>query len=356
MNEFKINMIKFNLIGNKILSLFCLGNSLKKYLLESLLIISVFFVLNTAGTCFAIDRFGCLTCHKYPGLAKIEKQNGIRVLHIDERKHLDSPHGKVDCRKCHPKIEQIPHTGASVLDCTTECHLKDKEKIKAIKSSSGAFHKDEKFVITTLHDNSSCRACHPLYPHSKNIKMRAFINMHTGFMFCEMCHLKKDSLKGFTYEWNRPEHVEFTGGPYGTHQEKSQETGGVITQILRIFSSQENQAKTEYVISRIAVFSNENSKKSVMVNTWDTKKAIEFKNREKNLRPEEKEKELKYFHKDVAKMEISVACNECHSPKGILDFKQLGFEERKINDLQYLNIKSLVTKYDVFYMPNLFGH
>lgn len=54
-------------------------------------------------------------------------------------------------------------------------------------------------------------------------------------------------------------------------------------------------------------------------------------------------------------MEISAACDECHSQNGILDFQKLGFSERKANDLRYLNIKGLVTKYDTFYIPNLFG-
>jgi hypothetical protein len=74
------------------------------------------------------------------------------------------------------------------------------------------------------------------------------------------------------------------------------------------------------------------------------------------LKPDEREKELAYFHKDIEKKEISVACNECHSVNGILDFNKLGFDEKKTKDLIYLNIKGLVTKYKTFYFPNLFGY
>ncbi len=284
------------------------------------------------------------------------------MLHIDEEKHLNSPHGKVDCRQCHIQINRIPHTDETDVDCTTRCHFEDKEKIVAMKPSLSTFHKEERFAITSLEDKTSCRVCHPLYPHSRNIKTRALVNMHTGFMLCEVCHLKKENLDNLTYEWKSPESVEFTGDPYGTHQKhetaKNRRAENVISRMLRIFSSEEKlpkETKTEYSISRIAIFSVVEDEKRILINTRDNDRAKEFRAREKNLSPEDKEKELKYFHKDIAKKEISVACNECHSPDGILNYEKLGFDEKKTKDLQYLNIKSLVTKYDVFYLPNLFG-
>ena len=344
----------------------CEGNRkpLKKYIFAILLIITGYLVLNGTDVSLAVDRLGCLTCHGYPGFVKLEKPDRFKVLHIDEGKHLNSPHGKVDCRQCHTLINKIPHTGETGVECTTKCHLEDKEKIMAMKSSLSTFHKEERFAITRLQDDSSCRVCHPLYPHSKNIKMRAFINMHAGFMTCEVCHLKKENLKDLIYEWKSPEHVEFSGGPYGTYNERergaTQKPASLITRMLRIFSSQENQRgggqKNEYSISRIAAFSEEKNGKRILMNTQDVGKAIKFKESEKSLNPEKKEKELEYFHKDIIKKEISTACQECHSPNGILDFQKLGFDEARAKDLQYLNIKNLVTKYDVFYLPNLFGH
>ena len=75
----------------------------------------------------------------------------------------------------------------------------------------------------------------------------------------------------------------------------------------------------------------------------------------KNLNPVEKNKALAYFHQDVEKKEISVACDECHSSHSILNFSKLGFDQKKTSHLIYLNIKGLVTKYKTFYFPNLFG-
>ncbi|RJQ44930.1 MAG: hypothetical protein C4538_09250 [Nitrospiraceae bacterium] len=317
---------------------------------------------------YAIDQEGCLTCHRYPGLVKYEKLHEVRVLHIDEGKHLDSPHGKVDCRECHPQINQIPHTGEREIDCTTRCHLNDREKIRNIAPAAlDKYHENEKFSITRLDDKSSCRVCHPLYPHSQNKKVRAFLNMHTGFMLCEVCHLKKETLQDLTYEWKEPESFAFTGEPYGTHQKiettaatHNDKGDNFVTKMLKILSPKSNKPATvkkeEYLISRLAVFSSSDAGKKLLMNTSDNERAGKFLEREKGLSQNEQDVELKYFHRDIARKAISVACNDCHSPKGILDFRKVGFDEKRAKDLEYLNIKSLITKYETFYLPNLFGH
>ncbi|MBI5409811.1 MAG: hypothetical protein HZA14_10640 [Nitrospirae bacterium] len=340
---------------------------MKIYSLNLIVLSLAALLLNTPAVSFAVDKEGCLTCHKYPGLVKFEKPDRVRVLHIDEEEHLASKHGKVDCKQCHTKVQQIPHVDAAEVECTTQCHQEDKDKIKAVDASAlSKYHEKEKFAITRLDDKTSCRVCHPLYPHSRNKKVRAFLNMHTGYTLCEVCHLKKENLKNLTYEWKEPEHFEFTGEPYGTHhkreaaeEKEESEDEGVISKMLKIFSAKEESAegtkKTEYLISRIAVFSSEKGEKKVLMNTGDNERAREFLAKEKNMNPQDRDNELKFFHRDIARKEISVACNECHSPNGIIDFKKIGFNDKKVKDLQYLNIKSLITKYETFILPNLFG-
>jgi hypothetical protein len=93
-----------------------------------------------------------------------------------------------------------------------------------------------------------------------------------------------------------------------------------------------------------------------LINIQDVEAANEFMLQKKNLKPDAKKKELNYFHRDIERKEISVACNECHSAEGILDFNKLGFDEKKTKHLIYLNIKGLVTKYEVFYFPRLFDN
>lgn len=317
--------------------------------------------LNVPDTSFAVDHGGCLTCHRYPGLVRLEKSGDFKALHIDEEKHLGSSHAKTDCRQCHPRTTSVPHTGVTGVSCTEKCHLEEKKKIDAVGSAYlTGFHKKEKFAITRIDDRSSCRVCHPLYPHSSSNKVRAFLNMHTGFLICESCHLKKEKYENLVYEWKDPEPFEFVGEPYGMHLKREKEPekkGDIVSKMLKIFSSDKESpegSKTEYFISRIAVFSSDGSAKRNLENTVDIEKAKGFMERAPGAA--DKAKELEYFHRDIERKGINAACNECHSANGILDFRKLGFNDKRTKDLEYMNIKSLVTKYDTFVIPNLFGH
>jgi hypothetical protein len=163
--------------------------------------------------------------------------------------------------------------------------------------------------------------------------------MHTGFMFCEVCHIKRDKADNLVYAWENSENADFSGEPFGTY-----------------FNPRTNKARmaNEHFISRITVFSIDQGKKRALSNTQDSEEARKFVVLEKSMKPEAKKEKLTYFHRDIEKKEISVACNECHSAQSILDFRELGFDKKKTKHLIYINIKGLVTKYKVFYFPKLF--
>lgn len=310
------------------------------FLTFSVFLIISFCIICFATTGYALDEGGCLTCHQYPGLVRLKKTNGFKALHIDETKYFNSPHGKLRCKQCHITVAKVPHTDETKVDCTTECHKGDKEKKLPADYSLEGFHKEEQSFLVSVQDESSCRACHTLYPHSNNNLVRGFLNLHAGFMFCEVCHIKRDKFNNLTYEWYNTENAEFSGKPYGTY-----------------YNPQTGEArKNEHFLSRIAAFTTEKGKKRQLINTRDTAGAKAFVTKEKSMQPDKKEKELEYYHRDTERKEISVACNECHSENSILKFKKLGFDEKKTKDLTYLNIKGLVTKYKTFYLPNLFGH
>jgi hypothetical protein len=287
--------------------------------------------------CFGLDEDGCLTCHQYPGLVRLEKGDGIKVLHIDEKRYFTSPHGKLRCRQCHTVISKVPHTGETATDCTSKCHQDDAAKIRSYPLKT--IHNKEQSYIVSLKDESSCRTCHPIYPHSENQLVRAFLNMHTGFMFCEVCHIKRSKNNHLVYDWRNSENADFSGEPFGSY-----------------FNPRTNKAHKadEHFISRIAVFSIDGGEKKSLIHVEDAEAAREFMAASKKMSPEVKKEKLAFFHRDVEREKVSVACNECHSTDSILDFKKLGFGEKKTQHLIYINIKGLVTKYKVFYFPKLF--
>jgi len=313
-------------------------DEMKPHCMPILLTAAVWIWLGFTGSSLAMDPEGCLTCHQYPGLATVKEDKTLSILHIDESRYTASSHGKFACRKCHTTIEKIPHTGQLQVDCTTECHLTDKEKRLVAKHPLSRFHRKEQSAITTLQDPSSCRICHELYPHSENNMVRGLLNLHTGFMVCEVCHLNKAKFPGAYFDWNGAEIAEFSGEPYGTFYNPNLKKA----------------RKSKHFISRISVFLPVGGQKKSLVNTQDSVEAKDFVRSVTSLMPAEKEKRLEFFHRNINRKEISVACDECHSASSILDFQKLGFDEKTTNNLVNLNIKGLVTKYKTFYFPKLF--
>ncbi len=310
---------------------------MKPYRLIVLMSILMMSSVPWRGSCLAMDDSGCLTCHQYPGLVRPEMPDGFKVFHIDEERYRQSPHGQISCGKCHTTVAKVPHTGETEVNCTNGCHLAEKDKRLIAQYDLASLHNKEKSYITRLTDGSSCRECHRLYPHQSSELARGFINMHIGFMTCETCHISREKFTSLQYDWTNSETATFAGKPFGA----------------RFNPKIGDASQSEHFISRITVFSKEDGTKRSLVNTWDTQKARAYLAEEGKLPPDEKKKQLAYFHRDIHKNKISVTCNECHSKAGILDFKELGFSEKKANDLIYLNIKGLVTKYKVFYFPKL---
>lgn len=288
----------------------------------------------------AKDSDGCLICHQYPGLVKIIDGSQFQPLHIDESQFEESPHGEASCRNCHVAVAEVPHTGVTQVDCFKKCHQDDKATINSDSVSLKRFHKAEQSYIERIDDSSACEVCHRLYPHSSNNVVRSFINMHTGFLHCEACHIKREEFPRLTYDWADAENAVFKGRPYGTF----------------FNPKRRKQDDSPNSIARIDVFIAEKGAKRSVRNPLEVEKAKAFLTTEKNIEKADRKQALGAFHRNIARKEISVACNECHSSNSILDYRQLGFDEKRTNNLKYLNIKGLVTKYQVFYFPKLFGN
>lgn len=60
------------------------------------------------------------------------------------------------------------------------------------------FHKRGK-VDDSL-GNSFCTTCHLTPPHSKSLRTRTFMNMHTQYVACETCHFRPEGV-ALSYQW-----------------------------------------------------------------------------------------------------------------------------------------------------------
>jgi hypothetical protein len=182
----------------------------------------------------------------------------------------------------------------------------------------------------------TCYICHSNLPHNKTKKIRAMLNMHTNYIACETCHLKKQDGETVIYKWYSPVEKNPKGPFFGTAYDP--ETG-------------ELEMVHDH-FSKIAPFYEENGKLTSIVHMQDAPLARDFVKIRDQLTPEQREGVTKRFHVDI--LPKGPDCQTCHSTKGIIDFKALGFSPKRTVDIEELNIKGIITKYDEFYLPDLF--
>lgn len=61
------------------------------------------------------------------------------------------------------------------------------------------FHKRADWEKESL-SKTFCTGCHLSPPHTKNLRSRTFLNMHTEYIACETCHLRPENVL-FDYQW-----------------------------------------------------------------------------------------------------------------------------------------------------------
>lgn len=89
---------------------------------------------------------------------------------------------------------------------TAEMLEKSAEKVKKHKDIKvlddlevPPFHKRGEWEKESL-SKTFCTQCHLQPPHTKNLRSRVFLNMHTQFVACETCHLRPEGVL-FDYQW-----------------------------------------------------------------------------------------------------------------------------------------------------------
>jgi hypothetical protein len=181
-----------------------------------------------------------------------------------------------------------------------------------------------------------CYICHSDYPHSKNKKVRAMLNMHTQFFVCETCHIETKEGIDVVYKWYNPYDPEPKGPFFGTSYDP--DTGNL------------NEVSDHF--SKIAPYFVKGDKHESAIQIQDSALAQDYARVKDQLTPEQRDNVKKKFHVNIKAK--GHECKACHSRKGILEFKKLEFTSNRTVDLEQLNITGLVTKYEKFYIPNLF--
>ncbi len=236
-----------------------------------------------------------------------------------------SSHGPAVLEPLKARIERKQHS--AILDDAK--HLEELEIHRH-------FHNIVEYPQLPENERPVCFICHSDYPHSKSKKVRALLNMHTQFSVCETCHIEEKEDTEIFYKWYNPYAENPTGPFFGTRYDS--ETG--------------NLAEVDDKISKISPYFIKGATIESAIQVQEAPLAQDYMNVRDQLTPEQRDGVKKKFHVNIKPK--GHECKECHAEKGILSFKKLGFTADRTVDLEQLNVSGMITKYETFYLPNLF--
>ncbi len=157
---------------------------------------------------YAVDAENCLMCHRFRGLARVDKEGDYRLFYVDESLFSRGPHARVSCTGCHADIEKIPHDDAKPVDCLRSCHIEEptREIIfthakvrKALEDSVHSLTAQSGAAQGNPQDYPRCKDCHdiPLFrPVSIFKKVRAGVS-ERAISRCTQCHTDENFVRYF---------------------------------------------------------------------------------------------------------------------------------------------------------------
>jgi len=301
-----------------------------------LMVSLILFFMSRTST--AADHSGCLSCHQYAGQAVMTEKGKLKITHIDEEQFLKSPHKDLGCQDCHKEISIMPPLEKPEIDCRSACHKGKKEGKRLKKYPLEKIHEGQQWAISFLENKSPCRICHNTYPHSKYKMTRAILNKHTLHLNCEVCHLDIKNTEKITYDWTGAESALFKGKPFGNYYDPLKDT----------------LLKPQKAISRIGIYMTAEGKKEALMKKWNKELAKKLKVPVKNWNEEQSIRVMNFLHEGIRKMPVKSACKKCHRKSGLIDFKALGFSEKKAEELKNIALEKIVANYETFHIPQVF--
>jgi hypothetical protein len=185
------------------------------------------------------------------------------------------------------------------------------------------FHMIDEDTIQSAHYDPICMTCHGTYPHGKEKKVRAFLNFHSGFLACAVCHIPKDlTNRDHSFIWVDRE----TGKTSATVE------GGYGKYPAKIFPLETM---------------NDGSK--IIVNPVTDQSAKEFLALKNVMTPDQISQAKIKLHENISTKPVS--CKDCHKVNGYLDFSKLGFPKNRVDNLTSTEAVTMIDKYTTFYLP-----
>ncbi|MFI5378381.1 MAG: formate dehydrogenase subunit gamma [Tepidisphaerales bacterium] len=152
----------------------------------------------------AAEPEGCLTCHQYQGLSRIDASGKyIADFFVDPDFYSRGlgPHSRLKCTDCHirSEVEAFPHQKVTKVDCMRACHVASQGKVETRFSHqpvaqmlAGSVHKPDALKKSNglmgsplSEKQSQCLLCHdePVFSGTDN-----WMSTDAAIQRCKTCH------------------------------------------------------------------------------------------------------------------------------------------------------------------------
>lgn len=185
----------------------------------------------------------------------------------------------------------------------------------------GHFHILDQTVYSDAEKAPMCLRCHGNFCHAESKELRSFYNMHSFYLACETCHIRKKEGENILFRWF------------------DDKTGEIVNELKGKDGSYGAKIVPVKGLERLDKFPKEEL-------------ALEYMKLKDTYTEDEKKKIQDEIMKHVSKEPLT--CKECHKKDGYLNFSALGYSQDRINVLTRLEIIKLIDEYKEFFIPTMF--
>jgi len=222
--------------------------------------------------------------------------------------------------------QYIEASQPSTKDIESSRQLLEKNQPKKLREplSLKPFHQRQKEPI--LDSKAFCTRCHLSVPHSRILRSRAFLNMHTQYIACETCHFRPEGIS-FNYRWFN----------FDSQNAETNIAG-------RLHVDTDKDDTTQLVARTANVKISPFYQGQPVLMTYQDAKAKEIKEQWKSANEQEKTKLHAVIHGPLQTK--GPRCDVCHTPKkSLLNFTLLGATDKQLSKLQYNTIADFFKHY-----------
>lgn len=198
-------------------------------------------------------------------------------------------------------------------------------KARSHEMGAGEFHVSEEPISTDVSTAPMCLRCHGNFCHNKSEMFRSYYNMHTFFISCEACHIRVEQGSEITFKW----YDDKSGKELMSVSGEYQNYGAKIIPVKKVGRS----------LERLDKFPEETL-------------ALDFMKNKDTYAAEQKEAIKKQLMKHISPK--PVMCEECHSTQSYLNYRDLGYNETRSEELSRIEIVKMIKEYNDFKFPVMF--